>query len=341
MIVTDLLHDDSFSAASLTEAINLTDSKPRLIRELGIFKEVKVPTTVVTVVLRDGRIAVLPQRERGAPASKHTGKKSERKFFEIPHFPHTDTIKPSDLQNKFNLNPEGDKLDTLQELLAEKLEGHRDNHDQTREFLEAGALSGLVVDSEGNTIVDLFDAFGITQKVIDFDLNSATSKIGEHTRAATRHQKQNLRGDTMASSVALCSTEFFEAFIQHPNVEKAYMYYLNGQQPMRDDVTDGFVFQGVKYIEYSDAVSALDSDGVYQDKLLVEAGSAICVPLGTSKSFSTYLGPADHINLVNKPGEAMYAQVTERDKGKGLDIDSESNVLPVCNRPELLVKLQA
>ena len=61
-------------------------------------------------------------------------------------------------------------------------------------------------------------------------------------------------------------------------------------------------------------------------------------PLGTVDTFGTYLAPADFNETVNTLGQPLYAKQEPRTFGRGTDLHSQSNLLPICHRPEVLVK---
>ena len=57
-----------------------------------------------------------------------------------------------------------------------------------------------------------------------------------------------------------------------------------------------------------------------------------------SNTFETYDAPADYLDTANTPGQPIYAKQVMDPKGKHVDILIESNPLPLCKRPGVLVK---
>jgi len=49
--------------------------------------------------------------------------------------------------------------------------------------------------------------------------------------------------------------------------------------------------------------------------------------------------PADFNETVNTPGLPLYAKLAPRKFERGWDIHTQSNPLPLCRRPEVLVKV--
>jgi hypothetical protein len=62
-------------------------------------------------------------------------------------------------------------------------------------------------------------------------------------------------------------------------------------------------------------------------------------PVGTGSTFATYDGPVHHVGLVNQPGQEIFISPEPLKHGEGVEMKSQSNVLALCRRPELLVEL--
>jgi hypothetical protein len=56
-------------------------------------------------------------------------------------------------------------------------------------------------------------------------------------------------------------------------------------------------------------------------------------------TFQTLFAPADFIETVNTLGLELYAKQEERKFGRGIDLHAQSNPLPICYRPGVLVKV--
>ena len=53
----------------------------------------------------------------------------------------------------------------------------------------------------------------------------------------------------------------------------------------------------------------------------------------------SYNAPADFNETVNTPGQPVYAKQEPRKFDRGTDLHTQSNPLPMCLRPSVLVKL--
>ena len=71
----------------------------------------------------------------------------------------------------------------------------------------------------------------------------------------------------------------------------------------------------------------------------IAAGEAHAFPVGTIDTFGTYVAPADFNETVNTLGQPLYAKQDSRKFELGTDLHTQSNPLPMCHRPGVLVKL--
>ncbi len=103
----------------------------------------------------------------------------------------------------------------------------------------------------------------------------------------------------------------------------------------REDVRRGFTYGGLVFEEYV-AHCAL-ADGT--DTSFVADDEAYAFPVGTQNTFATYFAPADFLEAANTKGRSVYAKVEARKFNRGADLHTQSNPLPLCRRPAVLVKL--
>ncbi len=104
---------------------------------------------------------------------------------------------------------------------------------------------------------------------------------------------------------------------------------------MRDDVRAGFTFGGIVFEEYRGQAT----DGSGATRRFIAAGEAHAFPIGTIDTFGTYVAPADFNETVNTLGQPLYAKQDARKFERGTDLHTQSNPLPMCHRPGVLVKL--
>jgi hypothetical protein len=179
----------------------------------------------------------------------------------------------------------------------------------------------------------LFSEFGVIQQSYDFTLGTATTKIDGVLRNVSRYIEKSLLGETMSSIYCLASSSFFEAFVTHPRIEKAYEAY-QGLTPLREDVRRGFKYQNIYLEEYVGSVSTKGGTVLP----FIPDGEAVFFPLGTSSTFRTYFAPADFMETVNTTGLPIYAKQAADDFNRVIRLHTQSCPLPIVTRPALLVR---
>lgn len=333
MPTLDIFNNDAFSAVELSAAINVVPNNFGRVGELNLFKPKSVRTTSVAIEINNGVLNLLPQTQRGGPASVNkTGKRSVKNF-NVPQFALEDVIQAADIQNVRAFGSETE-LEQVQDVVNERLAELSLKHDITREWLRVGALRGVLLNDDGTTLLDLFSEFGVTQKVVDFALGTATTDVPGKCREINRYMELNLKGDTMKYVHCLASSAFLDKLFLHPLVREAYVYQM-GQSMLRDDVRKNFTFQNILFEEYLG--SATDKDG--NERKFIPDGDARFFPVGTNSTFIDHSAPADFMETVNTPGLPKYAKVAVDAKfQRFVDLHTQMNPLPICMRPALLVR---
>lgn len=325
---------DAFNMVSLTRAINILPNNYGRVRELGLFPGKGVRTRSVIVEERNGILNLLPTMPPGSPGTVARREKRTVRSFTIPHIPHDDSILPAEYEGIRAFGSESE-LATLASIMNDHLQAMRNKHAITLEHLRMGALKGVILDADGSTLYNLYTEFGITQKTVDFVLGTSTTDVAAKCREVVRHIEDNLKGEVMTNVRALVSAEFFDKLISHTKVKEVYLNYARAQDVLGGDVRKGFVFQGVTFEEYRGV--ATDPDG--NTRRFIAEGEGHAFPEGTLGTFETLFAPADFIETANTVGLELYAKQQERDFGRGIDIHTQSNPLPICYRPAVLVKV--
>jgi hypothetical protein len=337
-VLADIFSGDAFSAATLTAAVNIVPNSYGRLQQLNLFPSEPIPTTNVAVQFANGVLNLLPTRERGGPPSLGMPERRNVRVFKTFHIPHDDKVLAEDVQNM--LARSGNGLDSVQDAVNRKLLRMRNKHGITLEHLRAGALRGVVLDSDGSTLVNLFTTFGVSEKVVFFDFSNAASDIPAKIADVVAHIEDNLLGDTMTGVRALCSRTFFAGLTGHPKVTEAFKYFSAQQNLMREDVRAGFVFKGVTFEEYAGVANSLNEDGSTTVRRFIPEGDARFFPVGTTESFQTYFAPPDVITEVNTaPTDEVYAdQAVDPEFERWVKLHTQSNPLPIVKRPAVLVR---
>ena len=329
----------AFGMASLTAAINLLPNRYGRLDELGLFPARPVRTRTVVVEEKAGVLTLLPSLPPGAAGTVGVRGRRTLRSFVVPHIPHDDVVLPEEVQGLRAFGTENE-FASIAAVLAEHLETMRAKHAATLEYLRMGALKGIVLDADGRELVNLYAEFRITPKTLNFKLNVPTTQVLEKCLELKRMVSNSLAGERMSRLHCLVSPEFFTKLVTHPNVQEAYKLWNDGQA-LRSDMRAGFPFAGVTFEEYAGEASAPDGEGGWETRRFIEPDEGHAFPLGTIDTFWTHFAPADFNETVNTLGQPLYAKQEPRRFDRGTDLHTQSNPLPICQRPGLLVRVTA
>jgi len=332
-MIQNPFNNPAFEMAELTKAINLLPNNYGRLREMKIMPVKGVRSRTVIVEMKNGILTLLPTKPVGSPGTVHKMAKRNVRSFIVPHIPHDADILPEEYDGLRAFGSEDDVM-ALSQLMNDKLQSMRVNHGITLEHLRMGALKGEILDSDGSTIYNLYDEFNITPFEVDFELSDVDTDVKQKCIDLLRHMEDNLLGEAMRGVHVLVSQEFFDALVDHPKVREAYERWRDGEL-LRTDMREGFNFAGVTFEEYRGR--SLDIEG--NTRRFIAASEGHAFPMGTLNTFETLVAPADFIETTNTIGQLLYAKQEERKFGRGIDIHTQSNPLPICYRPAVLVKV--
>lgn len=321
-----------YNAIELTSEINRIENQWGRVNQLNLMPGEGIDTTLVEIAREEGRVRILAAEERGNPGSAGVQDPEDSVILKIPHLPHMEKITPKDLQDKFVFGSGRRRRRSVDTETAKKLAAARRHHAISLEFMRMGALKGQIVEGRGKVLYDLYEVFGVTQKAVDFALGTATTDVLAKCEEVHDHMQQNLLGETMTGVHALVSREFYNKLKSHPNVEK---YFLNWQaaNSIAGSATQPFPFGDILFEPYR--ATATNRLGASQRFVAQNDGHAF--PLGTQAG-KTVFAPPDHVNFANTMGTEVFVSPEPLKHGKGVELHTESNPLPVWQIPELLVR---
>lgn len=345
--VIDGFTDREFAVDELTTIINVVPNNYGLVTNLGIFPQPDpIATTYVSLERDNYTLNLLPVTERGGPPSVGSSGKRDKKIIEVPQISHKDEVKVADIQN---LRAFGSRApEQLENMVGRKLRTMAQKHFITHEYQRCGALQGRILDADGSTILDIFDEFDITQGVAAFGVNGID--MPKLIRTIKRQIERSLKGELMSGVMCLASPEFMELIWANTGIRDALKEALAGSNPYGNpapiasaspvlfDNRRHFTLQGVTFVEYAGTVSAKNSDGTEAVRRFIPAGEATFFPWGTQQSAFQWCAPGDFEECVNLPGQLFYAKEKRDGWGRGREIFTQSNLLPIWARPELLIK---
>tara|TARA_X000000950_G_scaffold288517_1_gene405699 strand:+ start:9106 stop:10146 length:1041 start_codon:yes stop_codon:yes gene_type:complete len=337
--MVDIFNDDAFSVVAVTESINDYPVQYGRVTQMGIFKDESIDTTAVAVEINKGVLSLIQSKKRGGDRNKNKRDRRKLRHFGVPHFPLDDRLLPSDIQNARQFGS-ATEMKTPETEVARILESMSKKHDITGEFLKMGALKGKVYDPSGEVILDIFAEFGVEQKVINMALNTDSTNVIKKIGEIKDHIDENMGGDTYDYIHCLCSADFFNALIDHPKIREIYVHQqvTKDANPLITDMSESFIYQNIVFEKYNGKANVLNEDGTESVIKFIDDGDAHFFPVGTSETFRNYNAPADYMETVNTPGLPKYAKAIPDTGDRFVDIESESNPLPLCLRPAILVK---
>lgn len=334
-MITNPFDSDAFNMVSLTESINILPNNYGKLEAMNLFPQKSVRTRQIAVEEQYGVLSLIPTQSPGGASTFNTRSKRKMRTFTIPHIPYDDVVLPEEIQGIRAFGSETE-LQAMANVITDHLQSMRNKHAITLEHLRMGALKGNILDADGSTLYNLYNEFEITQKTVNFALGTASTDVKRKCLEVVRHIEDNLCGEIMNGVHCFVSPEFFDALTSHAKVKEAYERWQEGAA-LRDDMRSGFTFGGITFEEYRG--QATDPDGT--TRRFIAANEGHCFPMGTMQTFVTYFAPADFNETANTYGLPLYAKQEPRRFDRGTDLHTQSNPLPLCLRPGVLVKVVA
>lgn len=325
----DVYNNDAFHLVPLSQAITLMPFQPTMIRSMGMFAEQGITTTAVSVEMENNVLSLVAAAPRGAPGAVKNLQRRTVRDFRTVHLPQRCQVYADEVigLRAFGKSTE---VETAMRRLTAKMTVCRRDLDLTIEFQRLGAIKGVVLDSDGTTVLhNWFTEFGVTQQTMDFALDVSGTDVRQKCVDTSRKIEDELGGISNSGVEALCSPEYFDALVGHPNVIDSFKYQ-EGRENRRDLRRSGFEYGGIIFKEYRGTVAG---------QRFIDAGEAYAVPMGVPDLFTTYYAPADHMDAVGTEGLPYYASLEPMDHGKGVDCLTQSNPLHLTNRPRSIIKL--
>lgn len=336
MAMTNPFSAGGFDVLSMTMAINKVPDVDRFIgttERMNLFRPMPVTTTTVAVEESNGVLNLLISQPRGGPAPKNETAKRKLRDFRVPHYPLEDVIRPEEIQGVRSFGSETG-VTTEAEVMARKLAEMRRKHDLTAEWLRVQALKGIVLDGDGSTLYNFYTEFGIAQQQMDFDLDDANTDVNYQCRQVVRYIRTSLKGDMATGVHCFCSPDFYDDLIKHGSVKEAFKYFQT-QQQLSGDFSGQFKFAGITFEPIESTTTSPDGT----TRKFVDDNYAFAFPVGTQSTFMEVLAPADFMETVNTPGLPFYAKQEPMKFNRGTEVHTQMNRLPICVRPEVLVKI--
>ena len=326
---------DLYTPVELTEAVNKLPLMP--MRLYPLFTQRRVRTTNIALDIRHGRLVLVNNQDRREPPQEMQGRGSTRntRVLQAAHLPLADTVLPDDIQDVRGFGTTEPM--TMESLINEKMQDLKNSITMTAEFHRLGAIQGIIYDADGKTILhDLFDVFGVKQKKLDLVFPSNQTKFNPIQKVildAKRHAEEKLGGTPATRFEAIVGSEFYDMLTSHQLVRTAHELWAANLANFGDNDyrRRGFTYCGVTFIEASEVVAG---------RQMVKPREAHFYPVGLNV-FEQYSAPANWAETANTYGLEFYARMDPKPRGRGYDLEVQSNPLTICTYPEALVTLTA
>ncbi len=318
-----------FDMISLTKSVNRIPINPGRIGALGIFVPVGVMSTTVMIEEMNHKIALVAESRRGGPGIVTSPAKRTARPIKVGHIQLDGGLDADDVLGVRAFGSET-QTEVWATLVNNELERMKKSIEVTREYRRVNALHGQILDANGSTVLtNLFTEFGITETTVDIAFATTTTNVRAKCLDVLREIDKAIEGSAVVTKVkAICGATYFNALIDHTQVRATYANWEASADRNGGDPRKGFVFGGIEFEEYTATVSG---------QAFVDASQARFFPIGEG-IYEEYFAPADYVDAAGSLGQEFYGKSELRHMEKGIDMEAQSNPLPICFFPLALVK---
>lgn len=319
-----------FTFLDFSHLLEVAPRQNTLVTNMELFVPEYHQTDICEVKKVSWNRGAIPGRLRGGERNFIQREDAVAKQFKIPFYPLDGAIQAGDVQNFVSYaDPNAPK--TVEDVVMRRTSMIQKTHQEQREKLMVQAIMGTGGDASTGTY-NYFTVWGQTQTTVPVAFSSTTidplTTIEEQGRSVIIDKAGN--GADGYSIVVLCSRTWFQKLSDNPFVKQAYDRYASTQEPLRErlggDLNNRyFVHKGYTFME--------DISGY------IPAGEAYMFPRGIEGMFSMHFAPADHVAFANTTAREAYLFLNEVKNGRSQMLETESSVLCVNSRPELVIKL--
>lgn len=336
MATLDIFQNDAFSVSSLSQTIVDIPDLPTKLGDKGLFSEEGISTLQFMIERQGGSIKLLPTAPRGGV--REPVALGPRKLIPLQavHIPASWSVVADEVQGVRAFGSETE-VEQIQTLVQRKLRAVRQSMDLTHEYMRVGALKGQVVDAEGHLVLDVYQAFGMTQQTQFW--NMTTPSTGDPKASVIMLKdmiRKSLGGRPMGKVRVICSLQFFTNLVQNNKMLKAWDLWNQGAYLRSDQVHSGdFEFAGAVFEVYDGGLTVGNTFVPF-----IPEGEAYAYPEGIPDMFQSKFAPADYVETVNTPGIPFYAKQELMPFGKGIIGEAQSNPIHFNALPEAVIRLK-
>lgn len=346
----DIFNDDAFNLVSMVAAINNVDHVPGRAGELAFAGAGEgVSTTSVSIESNGESLTLIQTSPRGGPAPKETQSKRNIRSVNIPQIKLEDTIGAHQIQGVRAFGSP-DLLRGAQSVVNGQVNKMALRHDLTLEHHRLGALRGIILDANGDVLENLFTLFGLGSGPVEMDLDledmaSEPEDLRVKCQKITRYIKRKAKTAVPSSAKvwAFCGDNFFDKLLSKADVKAAFNNTDEQRVRLAGNYTFGaFEFGGIVWENYqgTDDGQGADPDTVNTPTVGIAPDEARLFLTGVPGLYAEYFAPADFMETANTIGLPRYAKLAPDAKfNRFVELHTQQNPLPLCLRPQTLIKL--
>lgn len=328
----------AFEAASMIRSLDRRPYRPSMLVDAIGFETVSASTDTVYIASRQRYFNLVRSTLRGAPIEMAAPEDKNARPLRIPRLAKGDKLFAHEIANLVPFEDETE-TDMAARMIARKQEKLIDDCEATFENMALGALNGIILDTDGSTLVNFFTEFGIAAPgAIDLTLDNVAMTIGElREKIGTLLTMPIARAsgagnDPRFQLRALCGDNFWFKLTGHPAIEKTYLNYAAAAELRDQKVWESFVFGGVEWIHYRGT-----DDGT---TMAISTNTARVFPVGVPGMWQHIMGPANEfLPFMNQAGRRFYPMLIEDNSGRSQWVQPEIYTYPlfVNARPDLVL----
>jgi len=345
--LTQLMANPLFSVYSLTAAINRLPYQPAVISDMDLYTPRPLFTTVALIERQFNTLSLVPDQPRGAPGVANVAETRDIVSMLVPHFPLVDTIAADSLLGIRTFGSDN-TLQGVNDAVSARIAAMDRKHDITLEWLRLGGVKGVIVTAVNRDTgaplrqMDLFHTFNVDPNPVQqWPIVWATPPKADDAWASPIRSlvfqmmtsiALELGGQTFTDLCAICGLDFFNAIAVAPEVRSTFVNTPAAAQLRTTLFGMSIPYAGCEFIPYMGGVGNM---------AFVPPDTAYFFPRGVPDLFVEAYAPADYMETVNTLALPRYAKQELMEFDKGVMVETQQNVLPICTRPKVLWTVQA
>lgn len=324
--LAEIFDHEAFSLLSLTTGFNASTHIDAAV--LNMFEVENVENRTVMIVKSGKQLQVLMPGEIGQNPNVDTHDAESAVPVNLIRYPFDTQIVASDLNRINSLMDKKIKATELATLVKSQMGKHKENHRYTAAFTAYTALKGKVTNCKGTVLVDLFSVLGVTKRIIDLKLGTATTDVPTLIKGLRKDTVKYAKDHghlTVTGVTCRIGQEMIERILNHDSVKTFYSTEIHAK----------------RVINFADDPTQINICGVtfLTDEADAVAEKGASYPTGVRGLFGMLRAPADVITASSASKRECHITTKPMPHDEGLEIRSRAIYLPIARDPSLLCEV--